>query len=180
MTEFYWAFEDDLFTPGSGVDLERVRGTDRRLVPPVVRRERADAGHRHGGQRPACGGASLRVLHLGFEDPAMPGAGGGSLRTHEINRRLAADGMDVTVLTSRFPGCTDRVQDGVRYVHVGAGLRLAPVADWSATCSGCRAPCAATSPSATPTSSSRTSSPRSPAWLRPAGPAARRSVSSSG
>jgi hypothetical protein len=21
MTEFYWAFEDDLFTPGSGVDL---------------------------------------------------------------------------------------------------------------------------------------------------------------
>jgi glycogen synthase len=63
----------------------------------------------------------LRVLHLGFEDPAMPGAGGGSLRTHEINRRLAADGMDVTVLTTRFPGCTDRVQDGVRYVHVGRG-----------------------------------------------------------
>jgi glycosyltransferase involved in cell wall biosynthesis len=67
------------------------------------------------------GGASLRVLHLGFEDPAMPGAGGGSLRTHEINSRLAADGMDVTVLTTRFPGCADRVQDGVRYVHVGAG-----------------------------------------------------------
>ena len=63
----------------------------------------------------------LRVLHLGFEDPAMPGAGGGSLRTHEINRRLVADGMDVTVLTTRFPGCVDRVQDGVRYVHVGAG-----------------------------------------------------------
>jgi glycogen(starch) synthase len=63
----------------------------------------------------------LHVLHLGFEDPAMPGAGGGSLRTHEINRRLVADGMDVTVLTTRFPGCVDRVQDGVRYVHVGAG-----------------------------------------------------------
>ena len=63
----------------------------------------------------------LRVLHLGFEDPAMPGAGGGSLRTHEINRRLVAEGMDVTVLTTRYPGCVDRVQDGVRYVHVGAG-----------------------------------------------------------
>jgi glycosyltransferase involved in cell wall biosynthesis len=61
------------------------------------------------------------VLHLGFEDPAMPGAGGGSLRTHEINRRLVAGGMDVTVLTTRFPDCVDRVQDGVRYVHVGAG-----------------------------------------------------------
>jgi glycosyltransferase involved in cell wall biosynthesis len=65
--------------------------------------------------------APLRVLHLGFEDPAMPGAGGGSLRTHEIDRRLVADGMDVTVLTTRYPGCADRVQDGVRYVHVGAG-----------------------------------------------------------
>jgi glycosyltransferase involved in cell wall biosynthesis len=64
---------------------------------------------------------SLRVLHLGFEDPAMPGAGGGSLRTHEINRRLVADGMDVTVFTTRYPGCVDRVQDGVHYVQIGAG-----------------------------------------------------------
>ncbi len=66
-------------------------------------------------------GGPLRVLHLGFEDPAMPGAGGGSLRTHEISRRLVADGMDVTVLTTRYPGCAERVQDGVRYVPVGAG-----------------------------------------------------------
>ncbi|MGH3546550.1 MAG: glycosyltransferase family 4 protein [Pseudonocardiaceae bacterium] len=53
----------------------------------------------------------------------MPGAGGGSLRTHEINRRLVNDQhqMTVTVLTTRYPGCTDRVQDGVRYVHVGIG-----------------------------------------------------------
>jgi glycosyltransferase involved in cell wall biosynthesis len=29
--------------------------------------------------------------------------------------------MDVTVFTTRFPGCVDRVQDGVSYVHVGAG-----------------------------------------------------------
>ena len=65
--------------------------------------------------------APLRVLHLGFEDPAMPGAGGGSLRTHEINRRLVADGMDVTVFTTRYPGCVDRVQDGVAYVHIGTG-----------------------------------------------------------
>ena len=63
----------------------------------------------------------LRILHLGFEDPAMPGAGGGSRRTHEINRRLAARGHHVTVLTTRFPGATDRVQDGVHYVHIGPG-----------------------------------------------------------
>jgi glycosyltransferase involved in cell wall biosynthesis len=63
----------------------------------------------------------VRVLHLGFEDPAMPGAGGGSVRTHEINRRLVERGHEVTVLTTRFPGCADRVQDGVRYLHVGPG-----------------------------------------------------------
>jgi glycosyltransferase involved in cell wall biosynthesis/O-antigen/teichoic acid export membrane protein len=63
----------------------------------------------------------LSVLHLGFEDPAAPGAGGGSLRTHEINRRLVAAGHRVTVLTTRFPGCIDRTSDGVRYMHIGIG-----------------------------------------------------------
>jgi glycosyltransferase involved in cell wall biosynthesis len=64
---------------------------------------------------------SLRVLHLGFEDPLMPGSGGGSLRTREIDRRLAARGMDVTVLTTRFPGYVDGEYEGVRYEHVGIG-----------------------------------------------------------
>jgi glycosyltransferase involved in cell wall biosynthesis/O-antigen/teichoic acid export membrane protein len=82
------------------------------------------------GDRPRCGGVagapsepatgSLRVLHLGFQDPMMPGAGGGALRTHEINRRLAQQNR-ITVLVQRFPGWVDRDQDGVRYVHVGIG-----------------------------------------------------------
>ncbi|MCC9144278.1 MULTISPECIES: glycosyltransferase family 4 protein [unclassified Arthrobacter] len=63
----------------------------------------------------------LRVLHLGFEDPLMPGAGGGSVRTHQINRRLAAGGFSVTVLTTTYPGAEERIQDGVRYVPVGFG-----------------------------------------------------------
>ncbi len=63
----------------------------------------------------------MRVLHLGFEDPRMPGAGGGSVRTHEINRRLAATGFDITVLTTRYPGWQERVDDGVRYVPIGWG-----------------------------------------------------------
>jgi glycogen(starch) synthase len=63
----------------------------------------------------------LRVLHLGFEDPLMPGAGGGSVRTHEINRRIVLHGHDVTVLTTRYPGWTDRFQDGVHYVPIGFG-----------------------------------------------------------
>ncbi|MET3901860.1 glycosyltransferase family 4 protein [Paenarthrobacter sp. 4246] len=63
----------------------------------------------------------MRVLHLGFEDPRMPGAGGGSVRTHEINRRLAGKGYHITVLTTRYPGWTERVEDGVRYVPIGYG-----------------------------------------------------------
>ncbi|WP_284986333.1 glycosyltransferase family 4 protein [Arthrobacter sp. fls2-241-R2A-172] len=63
----------------------------------------------------------MRVLHLGFEDPQMPGAGGGSVRTHEINRRIAARGFHVTVLTTRYPGWQERVQDGVHYVPIGFG-----------------------------------------------------------
>jgi glycosyltransferase involved in cell wall biosynthesis/O-antigen/teichoic acid export membrane protein len=62
--------------------------------------------------------ARPRVLHLGFEDHLRPGSGGGSVRTHQINRRLA-DRFDVTVLTTTWPGAEDRVEDGVRYVHIG-------------------------------------------------------------
>ncbi len=65
------------------------------------------------GQRP-------RVLHLAFEDPRRPGAGGGSVRTREINRRLS-DRWEITAVCARYPGCAARVEDGVRYVHIGQG-----------------------------------------------------------
>ena len=67
--------------------------------------------HRGGDDKP-------RVLHLGFEDPRRPGAGGGSVRTHEVNRVLA-DEFDITVVCARYPGARGRVDEGVRYVHVG-------------------------------------------------------------
>ncbi|GAA2995757.1 glycosyltransferase [Actinokineospora diospyrosa] len=82
------------------------------VTPPVARKIRAT--------KPSPPGNRLRILHLGFEDPALPGSGGGAVRTHEMNRRLARD-HDITVLTTRWPGCADRVQDGVRYEHVGIG-----------------------------------------------------------
>ena len=75
----------------------------------------SSAGHAEGPVRP-------RVLHLGYEDPRRPGAGGGSVRTHEINRRLA-DSFEITVVCARFRQSRAREEDGVRYVHVGlAGL----------------------------------------------------------
>ena len=68
------------------------------------------------------GRAKPRVLHLGYEDPSRPGAGGGSVRTRQINRRLSAS-FEITVVCARFRGSRAREEDGVRYVHVGiAGL----------------------------------------------------------
>jgi glycogen(starch) synthase len=61
-----------------------------------------------------------RILHLGYEDPRKPGAGGGSVRTAEINTRLARD-FEIVVACARFPGCEPYIQDGVRYVHLGVG-----------------------------------------------------------
>jgi glycosyltransferase involved in cell wall biosynthesis/O-antigen/teichoic acid export membrane protein len=59
-----------------------------------------------------------RILHLAFEDPLRPGAGGGSVRTLEIDRRLARN-FKVTVVCAPYRGSQPRMQDGVRYVHVG-------------------------------------------------------------
>jgi glycosyltransferase involved in cell wall biosynthesis len=60
----------------------------------------------------------VKILHLGLEDHRRPGSGGGSLRNHEVNRRLALE-HDVEVVTAAYPGCRPRVEDGVRYRHVG-------------------------------------------------------------
>ncbi|WP_433218964.1 glycosyltransferase family 4 protein [Dactylosporangium sp. CS-047395] len=62
----------------------------------------------------------LRILHLAYEDWAQPRSGGGSVRTHEINRRLARE-HDITVVAAGWPGAADRVEDGVRYTHAGTG-----------------------------------------------------------
>lgn len=60
----------------------------------------------------------ISVLHLAFEDHRRAGSGGGAYRTHEVARRLA-ERHQVTVVTTTWRGARDRVEDGVRYVHVG-------------------------------------------------------------
>jgi len=57
----------------------------------------------------------LQILHLAYEDPRQPGSGGGSVRTWEINRRLA-DRHDISVITAGYPGAVARVEDGVRWI----------------------------------------------------------------
>jgi glycosyltransferase involved in cell wall biosynthesis len=65
----------------------------------------------------------LRVLHFAYEDPTAPGAGGGSLRTREIARRVVASGAATWVAVCRgYPGARTHVTDGVRYEHIGPGF----------------------------------------------------------
>jgi len=59
-----------------------------------------------------------RVLHLAFEDPLRPGSGGGSVRTFEIDSRLARN-FNLTVVCARYRGSRPHTRNGVRYVHIG-------------------------------------------------------------
>lgn len=67
----------------------------------------------------------MRILHLGFEDHRRPGAGGGSARNREVNRRLATE-HEITVVCAAYRGARPRVEDGVRYRHVGLARGWAP------------------------------------------------------
>ncbi len=60
----------------------------------------------------------MRILHLAYEDPAQPGSGGGSVRTHEINRRLSGR-HEITAIVAGYPGAEPRVDEGVRWVPLG-------------------------------------------------------------
>lgn len=61
-----------------------------------------------------------RVLHLAYEDPRTPGAGGGSVRTAEINARLGGR-FDIDVVSAGYPGCRPYEEAGVRYSFAGTG-----------------------------------------------------------
>jgi glycosyltransferase involved in cell wall biosynthesis len=60
----------------------------------------------------------MRILHLAFEDPARPGSGGGSIRTREINRRLAGR-HEITAVVAGYPGAAPRLENGIRWVPIG-------------------------------------------------------------
>ena len=63
----------------------------------------------------------MNILHLAFEDHRSPGSGGGGLRTHEVNRRLAKTHR-ITVVTVSYPGARRRTEDGVEYRPLGLNL----------------------------------------------------------
>jgi glycosyltransferase involved in cell wall biosynthesis len=61
-----------------------------------------------------------RVLFVNWRDVEHPDAGGAETFTHEVARRWAGQGHDVTLLTSSFPGARASTEiDGVRVRRVG-------------------------------------------------------------
>ena len=62
----------------------------------------------------------LRVLFLNWRDIANPDAGGAEVYTHEVAKRWVEEGHQVSLLTSRFSGCSRaETLDGVRIRRVG-------------------------------------------------------------
>jgi glycosyltransferase involved in cell wall biosynthesis/O-antigen/teichoic acid export membrane protein len=62
----------------------------------------------------------LRVLFLNWRDITNPDAGGAEVYTHEVAKRWVEQGHEVSLLTSRFPGCSQlEMVDGVRIRRVG-------------------------------------------------------------
>ena len=62
----------------------------------------------------------LRVLFLNWRDITNPEAGGAEVYTHEVAKRWVEQGHQVSLLTSRFPGCSQaETVDGVRIRRIG-------------------------------------------------------------
>ena len=60
------------------------------------------------------------VVFLDLDDIANPLLKGGQAQaTYQVGTRLAKKGWNVTVLASRFPGSKDRIQEGIKYKHIG-------------------------------------------------------------
>ena len=74
----------------------------------------------------------LRVLVLNERDPLHPNAGGAELHVHQIFRRLAARGYEVTQLVSQGRGTAEReVLDGVEIRRLGRLRSYYPRVAWT-------------------------------------------------
>lgn len=62
----------------------------------------------------------MKILWLNWRCWLNPAMGGAEVFTYEVAKRWAASGHDVTLFTSKFPGCkTEETVDGVKIVRSG-------------------------------------------------------------
>ena len=63
---------------------------------------------------------TLKILWMNWRDIKNPDAGGAEVFTHEVAKRLAAQGHQVTLFTSEFPGSKrEEIMDGVEVIRSG-------------------------------------------------------------
>ncbi len=66
----------------------------------------------------------MHIIFFDFDDIKNPLLGGGQAHaTWEVGTRLAKMGNRVVVISSRFPGSKDRLDNGITYKHIGLGSR---------------------------------------------------------
>jgi glycosyltransferase involved in cell wall biosynthesis len=64
--------------------------------------------------------SNLKILIFNWRDIKNPAAGGAEVFTHEVAKRLAQKGHEITLFTSEFPGCKkEETIDGVKIVRAG-------------------------------------------------------------
>ena len=62
----------------------------------------------------------IKVNILDFDDIRNPLLNAGQARsTYEVAKRLVKRGVGVTVVSSKYPGYTDRIENGIKYNHIG-------------------------------------------------------------
>ena len=67
----------------------------------------------------------MRILWFNWRDILNPEAGGAEVYTHEIMKRLAKRGHEMTLFTSRFKGCQlNENIDGVDIIREGNKYRV--------------------------------------------------------
>lgn len=65
---------------------------------------------------------TVSIAYLDFDDIKNPLlAAGQATATYEVGSVLTKRGHMITVYCSRFPGYKDRVENGIKYIHVGIG-----------------------------------------------------------
>lgn len=64
----------------------------------------------------------MHIIFFDLDDIRNPLLGAGQARaTVEVGKRLVTKGHTVTVYCSKYPGSKDRVEHGLRYIHIGIG-----------------------------------------------------------
>jgi len=64
----------------------------------------------------------MNITFLDFDDIKNPLLSAGQAHaTFEVGRRLVQKGHKVKVISSKYPGFKDRVEEGIEYRHIGVG-----------------------------------------------------------